>query len=98
MKTAACAKSVRNDRDEGVGLFAWGREAVGSVKMGAIAVQITAISVAANPEKSCTKLHNAVCYAKWPTTFVGQGHMGNPGLGDFRAMDVLSQLLWEYCL
>ena len=77
--TAACAKRVRNDRGEGVGLFAWGREAVGRVKMGTLAVPIIAISVAANPEQSWTNLHNAVCYAKCPATFVGQGHMGNLG-------------------
>ena len=74
--TRTSGEMVRKTWETGVGLFACGRETVGSVKMGVIAVQIVAISVAANPEQGWTKLHVTVCYSKWPTTVVGQGSYG----------------------
>jgi hypothetical protein len=69
-------QNMRNMWGDGVGLFSCGWETVGSVKMGRMAIQISAIEAAASQAKSCCPLQISVSYAKLLATFADERSFG----------------------
>jgi len=73
-------QSLRNGLGDGSGLFAYLREAVESVKMGRMAVQISALEAAASQEKLCFPLQTYGIIRNLLATFVGRSAYGKSRL------------------
>jgi hypothetical protein len=82
--TTGSVKSLRNARGDAAGLLMGRRVRVRSVKMAKMAVQILRFATVESQENNCSILLSSISYAKWPTTFVGEGSYGKSRLKSAR--------------